>query len=138
MSAAAVAAVVTQMQGTFAPLDSESASQAAWEGQCALTKKQRFIGFAGCVGFGLVISFMSFLFLTRPTVFAMLYTIGNLVAVASTGFLVGEFGVLHTTTGIRSERSTPTRCAFHNHRVFKASKVGIQAKTRWCNCYFFC
>ena len=88
--ATAVAAVVSQMQGAFNPVDAESASQAAWEGQCALTKKQRFIGFAGCVCFGLLISFLSFIFLTRPTVFALLYTIGNLVSVASTGFLVGK------------------------------------------------
>lgn len=88
--AQAVASVVTQMQGTFAQIDPEAASQSAWEGQCSLTRKQRFIGFASCVGFGMLISFLSFLFLTKPTTFALLYTVGNLVAVASTGFLVGK------------------------------------------------
>ena len=86
----AVAAVVGQMQGAFSQIDPESASQAAWEGQCPLTKKQRLIGFVSCVSFGLLISFLSFIFISRPTAFALLYTIGNLVAVASTGFLVGE------------------------------------------------
>jgi hypothetical protein len=83
------AAVIAQMTGPFAAVDGEASSQSAWEGTCALTKKQRFIGFGSCLVFGMLISFLSFLFLTRPTSFALLYTLGNIVSLASTGFLIG-------------------------------------------------
>jgi hypothetical protein len=85
------AAVIAQMSGPFSAIsDADGASsQSAWEGTCALSKKQRFIGFGACFIFGMFISFMSFFFLTRPTSFALLYTLGNIVSLAATGFVIG-------------------------------------------------
>ena len=37
----------------------------------------------------MLISFLSTLMMTRPVTFAMLYSFGNIVALMSTGFLVG-------------------------------------------------
>lgn len=56
---------------------------------CTLSKKTRLIGFGSCLGIGLLISFLSFFFWTKPVSFALLYTLGNIVAVAATGFLIG-------------------------------------------------
>ena len=67
-------------------------------GGFALTRKQRFIGFGVCFGVGLLISFLSTVFLylginikmilgVLPA-FAVLYTIGNLISLTGTGFLV--------------------------------------------------
>jgi hypothetical protein len=56
---------------------------------CALTKKQRFMGFGACFCLGMLISFLSTMNITKPTSFALLYTLGNIVSFLSTGFLVG-------------------------------------------------
>ncbi|KAL3899801.1 MAG: hypothetical protein SGCHY_001793 [Lobulomycetales sp.] len=56
-----------------------------------LSRKQRFIGFGCCFFGGILLSFLSTLLLTTGmlTAFAVLYTVGNLVSLAGTGFLVG-------------------------------------------------
>jgi hypothetical protein len=59
------------------------------DASCTLSKKTRIIGFASCLSLGLFFSLLSFWFIAKPTSFALLYTLGNVVAVLSTGFLVG-------------------------------------------------
>eukprot|EP00158_Paraphelidium_tribonemae_P010045 Partr_v1_DN3028_c0_g1_i1_m24237 putative SFT2 domain containing len=54
-----------------------------------LSKKTRIIGFASCLGIGLLLSIVSFFSFANPTKFAVLYTVGNIVALLGTGFLVG-------------------------------------------------
>lgn len=54
-----------------------------------LSRMQRLYGFAICISAGLFCSFLSSLMWTRPTKFAILYTMGNLLALGSTGFLTG-------------------------------------------------
>ena len=57
---------------------------------CAsLTYEQRMYGFAFCALFGVMCSALSSVFWTRPTKFATLYSMGNLLSLASTGFLTG-------------------------------------------------
>lgn len=57
---------------------------------CAsLSYEQRMYGFGFCVLFGTMCSWLSSMFWARPTKFAMLYSIGNLLSLASTGFLTG-------------------------------------------------
>jgi len=59
------------------------------QNQCSLTIKQRAIGFAICSSIGLLLSFLSFLFLASPSNFAILYTFGNICMISSTLFVVG-------------------------------------------------
>lgn len=54
-----------------------------------LSRMQRLYGFAICVSAGLFCSFLSSLMWTRPTKFAILYTMGNILSLGSTGFLTG-------------------------------------------------
>lgn len=57
---------------------------------CAsMTYEQRMYGFAFCALFGIFCSALSSVFWTRPTKFATLYSMGNLLSLASTGFLTG-------------------------------------------------
>lgn len=46
-----------------------------------LTRTQRAVGFALCAGLGLLLSFLAPLFVLRPVKFAMVYTLGNLLAI---------------------------------------------------------
>lgn len=60
----------------------------------SLTIRQRMIGFAACLGIGLLLEFGSFgrlmqILRGRPEKFAFLYTLGNMLALASTFFLAG-------------------------------------------------
>jgi len=59
----------------------------------SLSMKQRLIGFGVCLGLALLFCLLSVLFLasivTNPAAFAVPYTIGNIMAICSTGFLVG-------------------------------------------------
>ena len=60
----------------------------------SLTFKQRLWGFAICFGIGVLISLGSMRFFHKllhgnPTPFAINYTLGNLISIGSTGFLVG-------------------------------------------------
>jgi len=58
-----------------------------------MTYKQRLIGFGSCLGLALLFCHLSMLFLPSlaviPAGFAVPYTFGNILAVCSTGFLVG-------------------------------------------------
>lgn len=56
-----------------------------------LTWRQRAIGFGICFGLGIVFSFLSLMFLTTLalTSFAVLYSIGSILSLASTMFLMG-------------------------------------------------
>ncbi len=58
---------------------------------CELTITQRLTGFASCFGIGMLISFLSTvqLWTRNYTQFATLYTIGNIIALLSMGFLMG-------------------------------------------------
>lgn len=60
----------------------------------SLTFKQRLYGFAICFIVGCVVSMSSMLSFSRlvagnPTPFALKYSVGNLIALLSTGFLMG-------------------------------------------------
>ncbi|KAI3427102.1 hypothetical protein D9Q98_007041 [Chlorella vulgaris] len=54
-----------------------------------LDRTQRAIGFATCVGIGLLLTFMAPLFLLRPVKFALVYSLGNILSLCSTMFLMG-------------------------------------------------
>jgi hypothetical protein len=54
-----------------------------------LTYEQRLYGFACCAGMGLICSFLSSLLWLQPMKFALLYSIGNILSLGSTGFLTG-------------------------------------------------
>jgi len=68
---------------------------------------QRMIGFAVCASFGFLISFGSFFRFAKamagqPAPFAVNYSLGNIIALCSTGFLVGPCRQLQNiTTGHR-------------------------------------
>ncbi|KAI9230596.1 MAG: Got1/Sft2-like family-domain-containing protein [Piptocephalis tieghemiana] len=57
----------------------------------SLSMTQRLYGFGGCFLLGLVVSFLSTLCITSLnfTGFALLFTIGNVISLASTSFLIG-------------------------------------------------
>lgn len=55
----------------------------------SLSLKTRMIGFGACFGLGMLLSFMSTMSILNPTTFAVTYTLGNMIALASTGFLFG-------------------------------------------------
>jgi len=77
------------------------------EEMCSLTMQQRMIGFAVCASFGFLISFGSFFRFAKamagqPAPFAVNYSLGNIIALCSTGFLVGPCRQLQNiTTGHR-------------------------------------
>ena len=80
---------------------------------CTLTFKQRCIGFLSCFGVGMLISFVSTTKLWTGDIqgFATLYSIGNVVALISTGFLVGA-------SRLRATRTSPClRCAARRARA---------------------
>ncbi|KAI3757727.1 hypothetical protein L6452_05270 [Arctium lappa] len=82
-----------QAQSLFAEEEYEEDSQENLleeaEGLCSLSPKQRLYGFAACVLAGLVCMFLSTIVFAIPIKFAVLFTFGNLLAVGSTGFLMG-------------------------------------------------
>lgn len=57
---------------------------------CTLTLKERILGFGVCFAFGVFLSILATFNITKPVTFATLYTIGNIVSLFSTAFLVGE------------------------------------------------
>merc|ERR1712086_1175365 len=68
--------------------------QSEMDEMCSLTYKQRLIGFAICAAIGFMISFGSFLRFAKalggnPVPFAKAYSLGNIVSLCATGFLVG-------------------------------------------------
>jgi len=58
-----------------------------------LSRTQRLYGFVGCLAIGFVLSILGtcLLFLGALTSFALLYTIGIIVSLIGTGFLIGFF-----------------------------------------------
>ncbi|KAG8682424.1 hypothetical protein FRC12_010615 [Ceratobasidium sp. 428] len=58
-----------------------------------LTRTQRLYGFVGCLAIGFVLSILGtcLLFLGALASFALLYTIGIVVSLIGTGFLIGFF-----------------------------------------------
>lgn len=57
----------------------------------SLSREQRLYGFMICCGIGIFLSLLSLLFYTNAVKFAICYTLGNIVAIFSTGFLMGFF-----------------------------------------------
>jgi len=62
---------------------------------CGLSTKQRVIGFVFCFVLGSIFSMISTMYVPlialSPSKFAIPYTIGNLLSIGSTGFLVGPW-----------------------------------------------
>lgn len=56
---------------------------------CNLTFKQRVYGFASCLSLGLLCCVLSLFVLFHPVKFGLAYSLGNLLALGSTGFLIG-------------------------------------------------
>ncbi|KAK9922305.1 hypothetical protein M0R45_030775 [Rubus argutus] len=56
---------------------------------CTLSKKQRFYGFAICLAAGLTCTLLSMLVFFHPIKFAITFTLGNLLSLGSTIFLIG-------------------------------------------------
>jgi len=77
--------------------------QSEMDEMCSLTYKQRLIGFAICAAIGFMISFGSFLRFAKalggnPVPFAKAYSLGNIVSLCATGFLVGPCKQLQNIT----------------------------------------
>jgi hypothetical protein len=60
-------------------------------GGLQLTRMQRFYAFGGCFATGTLVSLFSTLLFISGNVagFAVLYTVGNIIALIGTGFLIG-------------------------------------------------
>ncbi|KAJ4839487.1 hypothetical protein Tsubulata_030724 [Turnera subulata] len=56
---------------------------------CTLSTKQRFYGFAICFSAGLACTLLSMLVFFHPIKFAVTFTLGNLLSLGSTAFLIG-------------------------------------------------
>ncbi|KAF4359115.1 hypothetical protein F8388_005224 [Cannabis sativa] len=56
---------------------------------CTLSTTQRFYGFAICLASGLACTLLSMLVFFNPIKFGIAFTLGNLLALGSTGFLIG-------------------------------------------------
>ncbi|KAG2668562.1 hypothetical protein I3843_15G160800 [Carya illinoinensis] len=56
---------------------------------CTLSTKQRFNGFAICFVAGLTCTLLSMLVFFNPIKFGLTFTLGNLLSIGSTGFLIG-------------------------------------------------
>ncbi|KAF8522132.1 SFT2-domain-containing protein [Hysterangium stoloniferum] len=58
-----------------------------------LSRTQRLYGFGGCLAIGFVLSLLAsiLLFLGQLSMFALLYTIGTIISLVGTGFLIGFF-----------------------------------------------
>ena len=72
-----------------AAVTGQDPEDAAWEAKCALSRTQRMYGFGICLALGCLISVIGTSKLGNPVAFALLYSLGNVVSFASTGFLVG-------------------------------------------------
>jgi len=78
------------LKGLISPEEKKDAT--LWDDineQCSLTIQQRAIGFGISFGVGLFFTFLSFLFFTSPSTFALFYTLGNITMLCSTAFIVG-------------------------------------------------
>ncbi|XP_021825385.1 vesicle transport protein SFT2B isoform X2 [Prunus avium] len=56
---------------------------------CTLSTKQRFYGFAICLAAGLTCTLLSMLVFFHPIKFGITFTLGNLLSLGSTAFLIG-------------------------------------------------
>lgn len=56
---------------------------------CTLSTKQRFYGFAICLAAGLTCTLLSMLVFFNPIKFGITFTLGNLLSLGSTAFLIG-------------------------------------------------
>ena len=56
---------------------------------CGLGRMQRYMCFGGCFVLGWVCGWMAFISLTNPPKFAIIYTVGNLIALGGGFFLSG-------------------------------------------------
>lgn len=74
-------------------LGEEEEDENPFKDLCKLSYKARLIGFATCCGIGLVLWIISLLsigaIVTQPARFAVMYTVGNIVSLCGTGFLIG-------------------------------------------------
>jgi len=83
---------ITTMDTLKSLISGEEKEKTMWDDineQFSLTMQQRAIGFAICLGIGILLSFLSFIFFASPGVFALCYTLGNVTMLASTAFVVG-------------------------------------------------
>ncbi|KAK4523976.1 hypothetical protein GAYE_SCF00G1874 [Galdieria yellowstonensis] len=66
-----------------------------WASELSLSRTQRLVGFAMCFVAGAMMLFLSILLLPtsalRPTKFALSFTLGNILVLFSTAFLVGPY-----------------------------------------------
>lgn len=65
------------------------------DAMCTCSYRTRLIGFFSCLVVGLILTFVSLLMfgsiVLHPARFASLYTLGNIVSLAGTGFIVGPW-----------------------------------------------
>jgi len=96
---------------------------------CSLTLKQRFIGFAICSGIGLILSVISVFFILdivlHPARFAVLYTLGNITMICSTGFLIGPMRQLKNMFAPTRAIATIVFLVAMAFTLFAALKLGI-------------
>ncbi|CAN8265009.1 unnamed protein product [Cochlearia groenlandica] len=59
------------------------------EGLCSLSTTQRMYGFSASLAAGLLLMLLSLIVFGIPIKFALLFTFGNVLAIGSTGFLMG-------------------------------------------------
>ena len=73
--------------------DNDGDDENPFKDLCTLSYKTRLIGFAACCVVGLLLWIVSLLsigaIVLHPERFAVMYTIGNLVSLAGTSFLIG-------------------------------------------------
>ncbi|KAL5539191.1 hypothetical protein UlMin_044348 [Ulmus minor] len=56
---------------------------------CTLSTKQRFYGFAICLAAGITCTLLSLIVFFNPIKFGITFTLGNLLSLGSTAFLIG-------------------------------------------------
>ncbi|MED6148911.1 hypothetical protein PIB30_057529 [Stylosanthes scabra] len=82
--------VEDEEQGAAALEDSSSyAFMDEFNRNCTLSTKQRLYGFAICFSAGLTFTLLSMLVFLKPIKFAVAFTLGNLLSLGSTAFLIG-------------------------------------------------
>lgn len=59
------------------------------EALCSVSPLQRVYGFAACLLAGFICMFLSMIVFIKPIKFALLFTLGNMLAIGSTTFLIG-------------------------------------------------
>ncbi|KAH7534110.1 uncharacterized protein LOC107407871 [Ziziphus jujuba] len=72
-----------------ASADSSSSFMDDLNRDCTLSTKQRLYGFAICLSAGITCTLLSMLVFFNPIKFGITFTLGNLLSLGSTGFLIG-------------------------------------------------